>query len=90
MMCLRDRPFCVGRGPIGLNTLVAITTSSRRASCLMRPPEHRLARTEAVHVGRIEEVDARFPGFAEERQGRGLVQHPFAPARVAVGHAAQA
>ena len=57
---------------------------------LDRPPEHGLAGTEAVHVGGVEEVDARFPGFADERQGRGLVQHPFAPAGVAIGHAAQA
>ena len=38
MMCLRDSPRSLGSSLIGLNTLVAITTCSRRASALSPLP----------------------------------------------------
>ncbi len=47
MMCLRDSPRALGPLPIGLNTLVAITTSSRLArSFSARPVTSSLAPSE--------------------------------------------
>ena len=53
-------------------------------------PGDLLAHAERIHVGGIEEVDARLDGAAEERAGVLLTQHPGAPVRGAVAHAAEA
>ena len=37
MMCLRDRPRSLTPGPVGQNTLVQISTDSRRTPCSARP-----------------------------------------------------
>ena len=36
-MCLRDRPRSLGPVPVGQNTLVQISTDSRRTPCSARP-----------------------------------------------------
>src|SRR5207253_3469040 len=53
-------------------------------------PDHLLAAAERVDVGRVEEVDPGLERLLDEGAACGLVEHPFAPARVAIGHAAEA
>ena len=43
-----------------------------------------------VNVGRVEKIDARFPGAADERPAGFFLQHPRPPFGAAVGHHAQA
>ncbi len=45
---------------------------------------------EGIHIGSVEEVDAGFDGAAEEGQGIGFFEDPFAPGFDAIGHGAQA
>ena len=89
-MCLRDRPPMFGPSDIGLKTLVATTHSSRLANSRRAPSGNFLADAQRVHVGGVEEVDAGLDRPAEEGTRGGLVEHPRAPVRVAVAHAAQA
>src|SRR5262249_48044426 len=46
-----------------------------------QPPGHDLAGPVRVHVGRVEERDTALDGAADDRFGRGLVEHP-GPGRV--------
>ena len=55
-----------------------------------RAPGHFLAHAERVHVGRVEEVDAFVERESDERLRLAFVEHPRAPTRIAVGHAAEA
>ena len=78
MTCLRDRPRSLGASLIGLNTLVAITTSSRRAiSFSARPVTSSLAPSEymsAVSKKSIPSSSARL------KKGR-LSSGPFTHSR---------
>ena len=80
-MYLRESPLRFGLSPIGLYTLVAMTTSSRRAkSCSARPKTSSLSPSEYMSA-----VSKKLmPSFqrALDKGPRGLfVQHPIAPLR---------
>jgi hypothetical protein len=49
-------------------------------------PGDLFAHPHRVHVGGVEERDARFGGTPDERSGGFLVQRPVPPGGVAVGH----
>ena len=57
---------------------------------LQRAAGDLLAAAEGVHVGGVEEVDALLQRLADEGAARLLVEDPFTPGRIAVGHAAEA
>jgi hypothetical protein len=54
-----------------------------------RTAENLLADAAGIDIGRIEEIDARFERTLDEGARRILGQHPLAPFRGAVGHAAE-
>ena len=91
MIALRDRPAPLTSGRIRPCTLVAMTTSSRRAKSRMRAPENLFAGAVRVDVGGIEEVDAEFQRAGEKRAACLLIERPGmrAALRHAITHAAQ-
>ena len=89
-MCLRDSPPPFSPGVIGMNTLVAMTASSRVRNLGTSRAGGHLAGAARVGVGRVEEGDPTFDGGLDDRLGRVLVDHPGAVAVVAEAHHAQA
>ena len=85
-MCLRDSPPPFSPGVIGMNTLVAMTTSSRLNILGQQPPRGHLAGALRVGVGGVEEGDAAFDRGPDDRLGLLLVEHPRPVAVVAEAH----
>src|SRR4029453_1943429 len=60
-----------------------------RREVAQRPSEHFLTRAERVHVGGVEEIDAKLERATDERAPLLFREDPRAPLRIAVRHRAQ-
>ena len=75
--CFARKAAPLGSARIGLNTLVAITTSSRLAKSRKARPTISSLTPIRIHVGGIEEIDAGFESAFEETAALLFVQAPI-------------
>src|ERR1700683_3520824 len=86
MMCLRDRPPLFSPGAIGMKTLVATTTSSRRNIFPSSRPGPAPPCPAEVRVRGVKEGDPAVGRRLDDRLGGVLVEHPRPVAVVAEAH----
>ncbi len=85
---LARQAAAVRAGPHGIEHLGRDDHLVAHGEVAQRAPDYLLAFAAAVHIGRVEEVDAQVERLADEAAARFLVGAPFACGH-AVAHAAQ-